>query len=49
MGTECGRQILHPNIWCNTLFSEYSTKIDRDFLNMSVEEAKKLGLLKENA
>lgn len=23
MGTECGRQIIHPNIWCNSLFSEY--------------------------
>lgn len=49
LGTEVGRNIIHPNIWCNALFSEYSTKIDEDFLNMSVEEAKKLGLLKENA
>lgn len=23
LGTECGRQILHPNIWCNSLMSEY--------------------------
>lgn len=23
MGTECGREILHPNIWVNALFSEY--------------------------
>ena len=23
IGTECGRQILHPNIWCNSLMSEY--------------------------
>jgi hypothetical protein len=23
LGTECGRDIIHPNIWCNSLFSEY--------------------------
>lgn len=23
MGTECGREILHPNIWVNALFSNY--------------------------
>lgn len=23
IGTECGRQILHPNIWVNALFSDY--------------------------
>jgi hypothetical protein len=23
LGTECGRQILHPNIWVNALFSKY--------------------------
>ena len=23
LGTEAGRQIIHPNIWCNALFSEY--------------------------
>lgn len=23
MGTECGRQILHPNIWVNSLFADY--------------------------
>ncbi len=23
IGTECGRQIIHPNIWVNALFSEY--------------------------
>lgn len=23
IGTECGRQIIHPNIWVNSLFSEY--------------------------
>ena len=23
LGTECGREIIHPNIWCNSLMSEY--------------------------
>ena len=23
LGTECGRQIIHPNIWVNALFSDY--------------------------
>lgn len=23
LGTECGRKIIHPNIWCNSLMSEY--------------------------
>lgn len=23
LGTECGREIIHPNIWCNSLFSGY--------------------------
>lgn len=27
LGTECGRQIIHPNIWCNALMSEYKEKI----------------------
>ena len=24
MGTECGRQTLHPNIWINALFADYT-------------------------
>lgn len=24
IGTECGRQMVHPNIWVNSLFSEYT-------------------------
>jgi dephospho-CoA kinase len=24
LGTECGRQIIHPNIWVNALFSDYT-------------------------
>jgi len=23
LGTECGREIIHPNIWCNSLFADY--------------------------
>ena len=26
LGTECGRQILHPNVWVNSLMSEYKLK-----------------------
>ena len=26
LGTECGRQIIHPNIWINALMSEYKPK-----------------------
>jgi hypothetical protein len=26
LGTECGREILHPNIWVNALFSKYINK-----------------------
>lgn len=27
LGTECGRQIIHPNIWVNALMSEYKTEV----------------------
>ena len=27
IGTECGRQILHPNIWVNALMSDYKTEV----------------------
>ena len=26
LGTECGRQIIHPNIWVNALFADYIDK-----------------------
>ena len=26
LGTECGREILHPNIWVNSVFSDYKRK-----------------------
>jgi len=28
LGTECGREIIHPNIWINSLFSDYKSKLD---------------------
>lgn len=33
LGTECGRDIIHPNIWVNALFNEYKieTKSSRPF------------------
>lgn len=27
IGTECGRDIIHPNIWVNSLFSEYKANL----------------------
>lgn len=30
MGTECGRQILHPNIWVNSTMIDYKSKIRKD-------------------
>lgn len=29
LGTECGRQIIHPSIWINALFSDYKQLIDK--------------------
>lgn len=31
MGTECGRQIIHPDIWVNALMSEYKGRIIRGY------------------
>lgn len=46
IGTECGRQIIHPNIWCLSTFEDYKINhIDKDFLDMNIEEAKILGLI----
>lgn len=43
LGTECGRNILHPNIWVNSLFNEYKVQKDRTCLNcwkdFNLEEA----------
>jgi len=49
LGTEAMRNGLHENVWCNALFSDYSVQIDDDFLNMSIEDAKKLGLIEKDA
>ena len=27
LGTDCGRKILHPNIWCNSLMAEYKESL----------------------
>lgn len=46
LGTECGREILHPNLWCISTFSNYMiNKVDEDFLNMTLEDAKSFGLI----
>lgn len=29
LGTECGRDIIHPNIWVNALFADYEGKEDK--------------------
>jgi len=49
LGTEGMRIGVHENVWCNALFSDYSVQVDDDFLNMSVEDAKKLGLIEKDA
>jgi hypothetical protein len=36
LGTECGRNIIHPNIWVNSLMSEYkSITVSGGFIDMS--------------
>lgn len=46
LGTDCGRDIIHPNIWCFSTFEDYKINhIDKDFLDMNIEEAKILGLI----
>ena len=37
LGTECGRQIIHPNIWCTSLMGEY-----KPIINITKEENKRL-------
>jgi len=49
LGTEAMRDGLHEDVWCNALFSGYSVQVDDDFLNMSVKDAKKLGLIEKDA
>jgi len=37
LGTECGRDIIHPNIWVNALFADYTPFIPGD-INKSMKE-----------
>ena len=44
LGTEAGREIIHPNIWCNALFSDYKPNINpREQLNHKENWFKKRG------
>lgn len=44
LGTECGRQIIHPNIWVNALFSEYNdTYRALDIMNLSNGSTQRIG------
>ena len=46
VGTEAGRNAIHPDIWCLSTFEDYKINhIDKDFLDMNIEEAKILGLI----
>ena len=40
MGTECGRQIIHPNIWVNSLFADYRKSLK--IVDLDQEENVKL-------
>ena len=37
LGTECGRQILHPNIWVNALFAEYTPQHKQRYQEANIE------------
>ena len=38
LGTECGRQIIHPNIWVNALMSEYKLQIGK-YDNVAIQDS----------
>lgn len=39
LGTEAGREIIHPQIWVNALFADYEKKFDSDDFNkIAIEE-----------
>lgn len=42
LGTECGRQIIHPNIWTNALFADYIPNLGGYSDRMSKEDYKTL-------
>ena len=40
IGTDCGRDIIHPNIWVNSLMSEYNDRYSgMDIMNMETMES----------
>lgn len=43
LGTECGREIIHPNIWVNSLMSEYKPRI-LPVIKQLLKEDSNLGL-----
>lgn len=45
LGTECGRNIIHPNIWCTSLFVDYKL-IDGDISNSPYISKKQNNALK---
>jgi hypothetical protein len=45
LGTECGRNIIHPNIWCTALFADYKL-IDGDISNSPYTSKKQNNALK---
>lgn len=43
IGTECGRDIIHPNIWVNALFSKYNSRFyAMDIMNTEVMNVKRI-------
>ena len=38
LGTECGREIIHPNIWVNALFTDYKKAKRNYFNNHNIED-----------
>lgn len=50
LGTECGRQIIHPNIWVNALFTDYIPRhkiLIRKQQRVGFGELKDLGIFEE--
>lgn len=45
MGTECGRQILHPNIWVNAVMSEYNDR----YYGLAIMDAQSGKIAAENS
>ena len=52
LGTDCGRKILHPNIWCNSLMSEYKESLPHtknlfDVLEVEAPDTKETTWIKD--